>query len=179
LHQAVDFVSCDQNIPEELPEKPTSEIAKLRWNRQDRTPHANDSSKLPDEFAIAVGLWADGIDDPVRALDSLRDSEVGEVVNVDRLQAIVTCAEDSEDGEVAESPGNVVDEDVLASEKHGRTQDRVRKPGVSEFALEKGFSTEVLEGRIFRWIRDADVDHAGNSFATGRSEEGARIIDCL
>ena len=42
-------------------------------------------------------------------------------MNMDRLQPIVTFAEDSEDGEVAENPGNVVDEDVLASEKNGRT----------------------------------------------------------
>ena len=48
-------------------------------------------------------------------------SEFGEIVNMDRLQAIVTRAKNSEDGQVAENPGNVVDQDVLPSEEHGRT----------------------------------------------------------
>ena len=121
MHEALDFVSRDENISEELAEKPTGCIAELRRNRNDRTPHAHDSSKLPDELAVAVGLRANGIDDPVRSLDSLCDSEVGEIVNVNGLQSIVTCTEDSEDGEVAENPGHVVDEDVLASEEYGRT----------------------------------------------------------
>jgi hypothetical protein len=121
LHEALDFIARDENVPEELAEKPTGGIAKLRRNRNDRPPHAKDLSKLPDELAIAVGLRPNGIDGAVLALDSLCDSEVSEVVNVDRLQAIVTCAEDSEDWEVTEDPGNVVNEDVLASEENGRT----------------------------------------------------------
>jgi hypothetical protein len=179
LHETLDFISRDENVSEELAEKPAGSIAEFRRNGNDRTPHANDASKLPDELAVAVGLRANGIDDPVRALDSLCDSEVGEIVNVDGLQAIVTCPEDSEDGEVAEHPGNVVDEDVLTSEENGRTEDRVRKPGFSEVALDQSLPAEVLKGRILRWIRDADVDYAGNSCATRRGEEGARVVHGL
>jgi len=98
LHEALNFVSRDENISEEFAEKPTRSVAKLRRDRHDRASHAKDSSKLPDQPAIAVGLRTNGIDDPVRALTSLSDGKVGEVRNVDRLQAIVASAEDSEDG---------------------------------------------------------------------------------
>jgi hypothetical protein len=40
---------------------------------------------------------------------------------MDRLEAIVPRAKDSEDREVAENPSNVVDEDVFATEEDGRT----------------------------------------------------------
>ena len=121
LHEAVHFVSRDENVPEELAKEPPRGVAKLRRNRDDRTPHANDSRELPDEVAVTVGLGANGIDGSVHALDSFCDSEFGEIVNMDRLQAIVTRGKDSEDGQVAENPGNVVDQDVLPSEEDGRT----------------------------------------------------------
>jgi hypothetical protein len=121
LHQALDFLSRDQHIPKELPESPASEIAEPWRNRHDRTPHADDPSQLGDELAITVRLGTDGIDDAVRAFRSLRDCQVSQVVHVDWLQAIVTGAEDPEYGEAAEDPGNVVDQDALAAEEHGRS----------------------------------------------------------
>jgi hypothetical protein len=121
LHEALDFIPRDENVSEKLPKEPPCDVAQLRGNGQDRAAHADDSSKLLDELAIAVGLGAGGIYCSVRALDSLRDSEGGEVVNVDGLQPIVTRAKDSKDGKVTENPGNIVDEDILASEEHGRT----------------------------------------------------------
>ena len=98
LHEALNFVSRDENVSEEFAEEPTCCVAKERRDRHDRTSDAKDSSKLLDKPAIALGLRANGIDDPVRALTSLSDGKVGEVRNVDRLQAIVASAEDSEDG---------------------------------------------------------------------------------
>jgi len=98
LHEALNFVSRDENISEEFAEEPTCCVAKWCRDRHDRASHAKDSSKLLDQPAITVGLRTNGIDDPVHALISLSDGKVGEVGNVDRLQAIVASAEDSKDG---------------------------------------------------------------------------------
>ena len=56
MHEAVHFVSRDENVPEELAKEPSRGVAKLRRNRDDRTPHANDSRELPDEVERAIAI---------------------------------------------------------------------------------------------------------------------------
>src|SRR5262249_13249998 len=98
LPETLNFVSRDENVSEEFAEKPSCCVADGRQGTHNRASHAKDSGKLLDQLAIAVGLRANGIDDPVRTHMPLSDGKVGEVGNVDRLQAIVASAEDSEDG---------------------------------------------------------------------------------
>ncbi len=97
LHEALDFVSRDENVAKQFAEKPTGCIAKPGRNRNDWAPDTNDARKFLDELPEGIGLGANGIDDAIRALGSLGDGEVGEIVNVDRLQAIFAPSEDSED----------------------------------------------------------------------------------
>jgi len=53
---------------------------------------------------------------------------------------------------VAECPGNVVDEDVLAAKKNGGTKDRIRKAGFLERPLEKSLPAKVFKRGILRRI---------------------------
>src|SRR5688572_26754198 len=52
LHETRNFIARDEHVPHNFPQQPSSRIAKRRWNRNDRTPHAKDAGQPSHEFAI-------------------------------------------------------------------------------------------------------------------------------
>ena len=51
----------------------------------------------------------------VLAAKSLLDGQIGQIADVDRLQPVVAVSENAQHGQLAEHPGDVVDQNVLRS----------------------------------------------------------------
>ena len=77
---------------------------------------------------------------------ALRHCQRGQIVYVDRLQVVLPIAEYAEDREVAQHPGDVVDQDVFLAEEHGRAQDGVGQPRSGQGVLQDGLASEVFQG---------------------------------
>ena len=80
---------------------------------------------------------------------ALLDRQGGQVIHVDRLDAVLPVAEHRKNGELAQQPGDVVDQDVFLAEQNGRTQDRVRDAEVLQVAFQLGLAAEILQRRVF------------------------------
>ncbi|MCK6455621.1 MAG: hypothetical protein L6Q92_03710 [Phycisphaerae bacterium] len=64
------------------------------------------------------------------------DRPRGETIEVKRADAVPAVSEHAEDRQAAQHPGDVVDQDVIAAEAHGRAQDRVRQARFAHVALQ-------------------------------------------
>ena len=76
---------------------------------------------------------------------ALLDGQPRQVVDVDRLQAIASVAEDAEHRQPPQSPGDVVDQDVLLAEKDRRPEDGVGDARLDQRLLQRGLASEVLQ----------------------------------
>ena len=83
--------------------------------------------------------------------------EAGEVVDVDPADAVGTTTAHGEDGDVAEEPSDVVDQDAVAAEEDGRADDGVGEIALGERPLHQGLAPEVGKGRVAAGVGDAHV----------------------
>ena len=84
-----------------------------------------------------------------------RHCEVGHVADRHGLHSIPAVTRDSIDGQAAQQPGHVVDEDLLAPAEHERRADHgVLWRRLGEDALDRRLASEVGEWRARRGIRD-------------------------
>jgi len=105
------------------------------------------------------------------------DHEGCHVVDVERAEAVLAVAEEAEDGEVSEDPGDVVDEDVAAAEEDAGSDDGVGDAGLFEGEFEFVLSVVVAEIVGGAGVEDADVDDAFDAGGAGGVEEGFGVGD--
>ena len=89
-----------------------------------------------------------------------RDGQGGEVLDVDRAQAVVAAPKETKHGHAAQRPGDVVDENVLAAKEDGRAQDAVGNSRLAQRRLQARLAREIGQLRFRRRIRDAHVHDA-------------------
>ena len=103
------------------------------------------------------------------------DGERGQVVDVDRPDPVVAPAAYGEHREVAEQPGDVVEQHPVAAEQDGRPQHRVGHADLGQRALDLGLPAEVaVRGRDAR-MRDGHVDDPLDARPARRVEERAQV----
>src|SRR5262249_23108272 len=107
------------------------------------------------------------------------DSGHGKVVDIDWLQSISPGTINTEYGQAPQSPGNVVDQDILLSEQHCRPEDGVRNTDLLKVVLYLCLAAEVGKRRVAIRISNADVDDATNARAFGSVQDNFRVGDCL
>ena len=84
----------------------------------------------------------------------------------------------SEDRQVAEEPGDIVDEHVAAAVQHGRPGDRVGQAGPPQVLLDQGFATVVGQGRPGGGVGYAHVHDSAHACATGCVDQPAAVFHC-
>ena len=122
-------------------------------------------------------LGPDGIDREV--LGRLRglDADIRDIAGVDRADPVATIARDREDRQAPQQPGDVVHQDVAATEDDGRANHRMGQAALGERLLDECLASEVGEARVERGLRDAQVDDAPDSGLTRRAEQRLRVLD--
>ena len=176
-HKGGDFVAGDDDIVDGQAGEATDQIGEGWGDGDDGAGSADEEGDFLDEGAVGEGFGADGVDGDVGGFLAEGDGEGGEVIDVDGLEAVEAVAEDAEEGEFAEDPGDVVDEDVMVAEEDGGAEDGVGEVSGFEGGLEVGLAAEVLEGGVFGGVGDADVDDAADACGLGGVEEGEGVLD--
>tara|TARA_B100002003_G_scaffold84713_1_gene79193 strand:+ start:1041 stop:1343 length:303 start_codon:yes stop_codon:yes gene_type:complete len=69
--------------------------------------------------------------------------------------------------EASQEPRDVVRQDVLGVEDHGRPEYRVRHSGSLDGVFDLGFAAKVRQRRVGHRVRDADVDDPANAGILG------------
>ena len=134
---------------------------------------------LRHKFPVGERLRPDGIDDNVLTLLALFDGQTRQIINVNWLQTVLPVAKYPEHRQSSQSPGDVVDEDVLFPKKNRRAKDGVGNTGGDKGLLQNRLASEILKGRVFGWVRDADVDDPLDACLLGCLEKDERIADCI
>ena len=98
------------------------------------------------KLTIGESLGSDGIDDPVGLILTLFDSQLSQIIHIDGLKAITSITKNTKNGQVAQRPGNVIDQDIFFAEENRRTQDGVRYPGLDQATFQAGFAAEIWQG---------------------------------
>ena len=88
------------------------------------------ADRLPDgahELVEGGPLGPDGIRHAVASLGGLGQTELRQIVHVDAPNPIVAVPPDGEHGQSAQEPGDVVEQDAIATEEDGRAHNGVRQ----------------------------------------------------
>jgi len=159
-HEPLDFLPGDHHVAQELAENPADRKARRRRHPDDPAVPADRLRDRLDQLAVRESLRPDRIDDHVVVPTPVLHGQGREIIHVDRLQPVGAVAEDAEDRQLPQHPGDVVDQDVVAAEQHRRPQDGMREPRLDQAPLQPGLSLEILQRRVLRRVRDADVHDA-------------------
>src|SRR5439155_10412398 len=86
---------------------------------------ADGRRRLAKQLVERRSLGTDRVAHDVFVAPAKLDGGAGEIVDVDRLQCVPPVPWDEEEGEPADGPGDVVDQDIGVTKEHGGPQDRV------------------------------------------------------
>ena len=125
-HQAANLLARDHHVAHQPTQDHTGKIPEARRNTDYRPPLPEDPGQRPGQLAIGERFRPDRLDRAVLVALALLDRQPGQIIDVDRLQAILPVAEDREDRKPSQTPGDVVDQDIFRAEDHSRPEDRVR-----------------------------------------------------
>lgn len=138
-HESGDLFACDDDVADDGGEGVGDGEAEPGRDGDDGAADAEDACERADEVGVCEGLGADGVGGGGVVAVGVEQHEFGHVVDVEWAEAVVALAEDADDGEVADGPCDVVDEDVAASEEDAGADDGVGRAecaeGVFEFVL--------------------------------------------
>ena len=130
-----------------------------------------------DELGEGRPLGADGVGHAVVRLRCLRQAQGCEVVDMDAPDPVVAPAADGKDGQPAQEPGDVVEQDPVAAEEDGGADDRVRHIALRQCPLHEGLAPEVGQRRAAARVGDAHVHDPLDPGPPGGVEERPRVGD--
>ena len=138
---------------------------------------ADRASDFADEFGEGRPFRTDGVGDAVVRLPCFGQTEMRQVVDMDAADPVVASTADRKDGEPAEEPGDVVEQDAVTTEEDGRANDRVRDVALGEGPLHECLAPEIRQRRAAAGVRDADVHDSLDPRPLGGVEERPRVGD--
>ena len=103
-----------------------------------RPPHG-----WTDTSSRKVGLSGPTASVTLSAASAPRHTEPGQIIDVDAADPVVPPPPDREQRQVAEEPGDVVDEHAVAAEEDGRTDDGIGDVGLGQRPLYQSLAPEV------------------------------------
>jgi len=177
VHEAAILFPCEDGVAEKPAHGFCDGVGERRGNVNEADAAAETSGDARDEVVEGVGFGADGVDGVIVGAFGGVSEKRGHVADENGLDAVASIAGNREHGKVADEPGDVVDENVFASEDDGGTENGEGKSGVADGFFEARLSAVIRERRVERSVGDADVDEAADSGGLGGVDERASVFD--
>src|SRR5207237_8926775 len=130
-----------------------------------------------NEVREGEGLGPDGVDDRAGRRRGRLQRDAGDVLDDDRLDGIAAVAPDPEDRQMAEQPGDVVDQDVALAADDSRPDDGRLDTRLEQRPFDPAFSPEIRQGRPLVGVDDADMDDPSYTGGPGGVEERPTGLD--
>ena len=129
-----------------------------------------------DQFNERRALRSHRVAHAVETLGTLLETELDEIVDVDRPDPVVAPTANGEDRQTTEQPRDVVEQHTVAAKEDGGAQHGVRHAGLGEGALDEGLTSKVRQRGVDTRVRDADVHDALDSGPACRLEERSGVL---
>ena len=124
-HQALDFITRNHHVTDKLAEHPCGEESNERGHRNDGPLLSNYLANDLNKRSVCECFRSDRVNNHVLPIRALLDSKRRKIVDLDRLQTVFSVSKDAKHGEVAQCPGNVVDQNILFPKKNRRSENRI------------------------------------------------------
>ena len=161
----------------------TSPKAEARGSHQgagdadDHAPAPDRAAEKLHEFHVGRPLGTHCVGHRVRPIGPRLDGHLGEVIDVDGADPVLAAAPDREHRQVAQKPGDVVEEHPIAAEEDRGPQHRVGHAHLGQGAFDLGLAPEVAVRRRRARMGDRHVDDPLHPHLARRMEQQARIGD--
>jgi hypothetical protein len=176
-HQAAHFVASEGDVTHRAADDPRAGERDGGRNVDHRGVAADLASDQGDEFIEGEGLGADGVDGKVIGSSAGVEDKFGEILDEHRLHPIIAVTGDRKERNPAQHPGDIIEQNFLGAEDHGRANDRVRESGAREVVLDDALAAKVRQRRGGIRVGDADVDEAAHAGVLGGVDQGAEVAD--
>ncbi len=162
---------------EQCSEEPGGQQGDARGSVEEHRPASHGSSDQTDQLLKGKNLRPDGVDHQVSGGAPRIDGNPGEILDVDRLKAVLALARNDEERRFAEQVGDVVDQNVFPAEHDSGPHDRMAEWGFLNILFQKRLAAKIRQRRVKIGIRNADVHHARNTGNLSGANQRARVGD--
>jgi len=172
------FITSQQHVTERRSHDPGEERKDEPGNPDQHRTTPDDLPDGSDQLNEGGSLGSYGVAHAIKAFGAFLKTELGEIVDVNCSDAVVTSTAYGENRKMTKQPGDVIDQDAVTAEEDGRTQHRVGHARLGQGPFDQSFAAKVGKRGVCTGMGNTDVHDALDAGEPRGLEERARVVHC-